>query len=173
MTNQDLTGDWNGFYEQAGARCGIAMHVVQRGQSFVGSMRDANTLTMTNLEFEAGELPAVMRDLGQPEMVTSLPEHSTIEGEVEGERVSFQKRYRGSQNTTVWFGGTEVMRIEIQEHSVFYRGRLDRGAGVLRGEWSIRCNDGGPDERGAFVLRRQQAGGASGARSGSAEGEPQ
>ena len=44
MTAIDLTGTWTGHYQQNGGRHGITMQIVQRGQSFVGRMRDDDTI---------------------------------------------------------------------------------------------------------------------------------
>src|SRR5262245_7546249 len=153
-TDADLSGDWTGFYEQGGARCGISMRVVQRGQSFVGTMRDHTTLSMHNVEMEAAAAELAAIGGAVPEVVTTLPEHSTVEGEVHGLEVAFHKRYRGAQQTTVWLGGSKALDLRIEDHCVDYRGALQQNGRMLRGEWEIAGRDGMRGESGAFELRR-------------------
>jgi hypothetical protein len=157
MTTHDLTGDWRGHYEQAGGRHGIRMVVAQKGQSLVGRMQDDDTVLMGTVR-----VPLATRKDGSPlttgeaELVTTLPESSRIEGDVDGARVAFTKSYQGSQRTVMWMGGNS-MEIEIPSHSVAYRGELDADGSTLRGEWRLRSRDGVPGERGAFELRRERA----------------
>lgn len=101
----DISGHWKGFYEQGGARHGIAMQVAQRGQSFVGRMADETTLLMSRLSDADHELlQRVIREplAAPPDLLTSLPEHSTVEGEVLGDVVRFDKRYLGTQLRGLW-----------------------------------------------------------------------
>ena len=153
-TDADLSGDWTGFYQQGGARCGISMRVVQRGQSFVGTMRDHTTMAMHNVELDAAAADLAAIGDAVPEIVTTLPEHSTVEGEVHGGEVVFHKRYRGAQQTTVWLGRSKALDLRIEDACVQYRGALQQNGRMLRGEWSIADRDGVRGERGAFELRR-------------------
>jgi len=150
---QDITGNWTGHYEQVGARHGITMRVVQKGESFAGAMEDEDTLIVGSIPPEHlgdVELP----DGVEPELFTSLPAASTVEGEVQGQLVTFAKSYRGSQSTIVRIGDREFT-IEIQGHCVHYRGMLDRDGAGIRGEWAIAPPDpDGEPERGRFELRR-------------------
>jgi hypothetical protein len=150
----DLTGAWRGHYEQAGLRHGISMRVAQSGQSFVGTMRDDDTLLMSavKVEWDDDVPPEERHPIGDAEVVTSLPEGSIVEGRVEGQQVEFEKRYQGAQRTTIWVDGRATSH-ELPSHSVLYRGQLADDA-TLRGEWSITSPDGGDGERGAFELRR-------------------
>lgn len=152
----DISGIWRGHYEQAGGRHGIAMQVVQRGESFVGRMRDDDTLISGAVTVHAeGHVDA----RGQPlvleaETLGSLPEHSVVEGEVHGDFVEFDKRYLGVHRISSWIGGREFHH-ELADHRVRYAGRLDADGAVLRGRWSLHgCPPDGPGCSGAFELRR-------------------
>jgi hypothetical protein len=82
MTAFDLSGAWSGWYEQNGGRHGISMQVAQRGGSFVGRMRDADTVLASR-----GEVRAEVGDgdgderrttvIGEAEMLSTLPENSS------------------------------------------------------------------------------------------------
>ena len=155
-TAADITGSWRGHYEQSGGRRGISMQVVQKGQSFVGRMRDAETLLSGSAELLRVDADGVELEPLRMESVGELPEYSIVEGSVVGDHVEFDKVYQGAHRITVWVPGHGEAQHEIPEHRVTYRGRLQAGATVLRGEWRIRAPR--PDLDGAvgsFELRRQ------------------
>lgn len=139
----DLSGTWSGYYEQNGGRHGISMVVAQRGSAIVGRMRDVDTVLLEQMQVNATGASAEVTAM------IELPEHAIVEGEVEGEVVSFQKRYQGAQKTTLWWGRNKAQH-EVSSHSVQYRGRLDATGNVLSGTWQIP-----PSDRGRFELRRQ------------------
>ncbi|MBL8755967.1 MAG: hypothetical protein JNK15_21910, partial [Planctomycetes bacterium] len=150
MTTIDLTGDWEGHYVQNGGRHGISMRVVQRGASFVGRMRDVDTLMASRQELRAPTDDAEL--LGEADVLSTLPEHSTVEGEAEGRVVTFVKRYHGKSTTTVSVAG-RTMNFTAPGHAVQYRGTLDAPGDELAGHWSIDAVDGGKPLRDRFLLR--------------------
>lgn len=158
MVTFDLTGTWRGHYEQGGRRHGIEMRVVQRGQSFVGSMRDADTLMSTSTPVQVPAADGAQQVAAEAEVVWSLPELSTVEGEVERDVVRFDKVYRGSHHISVWVEGQGEMSVERPCHRVEYHGRLDAAGAVLRGRWRIPPADA-DDEAAAdrFELHRLSA----------------
>jgi len=148
----DLTGTWQGHYQQGGGRHGITMRVVQRGQSFVGNMQDSSTILAGRAKVQA--------ENGAPtevDTLSTLPSDSTVEGEVEGHRVVFVKSYRGKATTNVWVPDRGPMLFEFPGHQVHYVGILDDDGKVLRGHWSITEPGGDKVQRDHFVLRRTQA----------------
>src|SRR5688500_7832241 len=153
----DVSGSWVGHYEQNGGRHGISMHVAQRGESFVGRMRDVDTVLAGRAQLHAqaadgdGSTTIVV---GDAEVLSTLPEHSVVEGEVEGRVVTFVKRYQGTTSTSVWVPDRASMSFESPGHDVRYRGTLDAEGRELAGHWSIPGRDGAPEARGRFVLRR-------------------
>lgn len=156
MTTIDLTGAWQGHYVQNRGRHGIAMRVVQRGQSFVGAMRDTDTLLAGRavVRAPAADAAAAPAVVGEAEVLSSLPEHSTVEGEIEGRIVTFVKTYRGNSSLDVWVPGRPPGKVEVKGHQVHYRGTLAADRDELTGYWTITPARGGPRLRGAFVLRR-------------------
>ena len=153
----DVSGAWRGSYEQGGSQHGISMRVVHKGQSIVGSMRDDDTLLIGASEDELADLREIVQTGGDqhPEIVTTLPESSVIEGDVVGGTVTFVKRYQGVHRASLWIAGSAV-DIETPDHCVQYRGLLEQGGAVIRGRWRIPPFDGdGEEATGAFELRRQ------------------
>ncbi len=157
MTPIDVSGSWVGHYEQAGGRHGISMHVAQRGQSFVGRMRDVDTLLASRGLLQAhsaddeSKRPVV---LGEAEVLSTLPEHSIVEGEVAGRIVTFVKRYQGTSSATVRVGDQPSIDFELPGHDVHYHGTLDPGGTELAGHWTIPALAGDGSQRDRFVLRR-------------------
>ena len=135
----DLTGTWQGFYEQGGTRHPIEMRVRHRGRVLHGTMRDTDTLLMSSLEgAEAEQLRGMLDYEGEesPQMITSLPATSTVAGEVAGEAITFVKRYDGAQQSEVWVEDMHVT-IEVRDHVVLFGGQLEEDAQVMRGEWWV------------------------------------
>jgi len=156
MTTFELTGSWSGHYEQSGGRHGISMRVAQRGQSFVGAMRDANTVLASRepLPGRPSASGGSTEIVGEAEVLSTLPEHSIIEGEVTGRVVAFEKRYRGKSTTSIRLAKGKTMSFELEGHVVLYRGTLDASGNEIAGHWRIPPRDGSPGLRGAFLLRR-------------------
>jgi hypothetical protein len=145
----DLSGSWQGHYLQSGGRHGISMRVVQRGQSFVGHMHDASTILAgrTRMQTENSGTTEV-------ELLSTLPADSTVEGEVDGRRVTFMKSYRGKATTSVFVPDRGPMQFEFPGHQVHYIGILDDSGHVLHGHWSIPGPEGTKPQRDHFELRR-------------------
>jgi hypothetical protein len=162
MTTIDISGDWQGHYEQNRRQHGISMHVVQRGQSFVGAMRDAVTLLASTERLRAmrGSGAGATDTAVQAEVLSSMPEHSTVEGEVEDRLVTFVKSYRGVSSTNVWVAGKAKLKIEAPGHQVHYRGTLAANGNEFAGYWTIPAAKGGTTLRGRFLLRRDRASGS-------------
>lgn len=160
MTNHDLGGDWEGHYVQDGRKHGITMRVAQRGQSFVGSMRDVDTLlagTQTLDREVFGEDTMAARLLGEVEILAELPEHSVVEGEVHGRVVNFMKTYQGPTHTSVRLAGKGEMVFEMTGHAVRYLGTLSTDGAEIAGHWTIEPKDGARLMRDRFTLRRASA----------------
>lgn len=157
MTEFDLTGTWEGHYAQNGRQHGISMRVVQRGASFVGAMRDVDTLLVSQQQLHAAsaEDGKASELLGAAEVLSSLPEHSFVEGEVEGRLVTFTKRYQGKSSTSIWVRGKANLTFETPGHVVHYRGVLSPDGRLLSGMWRIppQHRDDGR-MRDQFLLRR-------------------
>jgi hypothetical protein len=158
MTAIDLTGTWTGHYQQNGGRHGITMQIVQRGQSFVGRMRDDDTILSGRETLHAQPSkgkPGQGDVLAEAEVLSTLPEHSTVEGEVEGRIVTFTKCYQGKSTTSVWVPDKAAMTFEIPGHRVAYLGTLDLAGNEIHGHWKIA--GASPEERALrdrFELRR-------------------
>jgi hypothetical protein len=151
MTTIDLTGDWQGHYVQDKGQHGISMRVVQRGGSFVGRMRDVDTLLASRQELRAPTDGAEL--LGEADVLSTLPEHSTVEGELDGRVVAFVKSYHGKSTTTVSVNG-RTMNFTAPGHAVQYRGTLAADGDEIAGHWTIDAPDGGKPLRDRFLLRR-------------------
>ena len=146
MTQHDLTGTWRGHYEQNGQRRGISMRVLQRGALLIGAMHDDETMWVTKEELQPVDHDEVGIGPVAVDLLTVLPAESTIEGEVDGARVTFEKRYRGKHTFTVFFDhsalhpgaeGQASANAEIESHRVVYDGQIDATGEVLRGTWRI------------------------------------
>ena len=150
----DLTGRWQGHYEQNRGRHGISMVVAQRGSSFVGRMRDADTLIAKHKKLDSPG-PGPSGRTTDVEVVHSLPEESHIEGNIEGAAVQFVKRYLGKATSSLWGAGSSSVHQEKSDHRVFYHGDLLEGGNLLRGEWRIPSDsEDEPDLVDRFELRR-------------------
>ncbi len=157
MTNHDLGGDWEGHYVQDGRKHGITMRLAQRGQSFVGSMRDADTLlagTQTLDREVFGDDTMAARLLGEVEILAELPERSVVEGEVHGRVVNFMKTYQGPTHTSVRLAGKGEMVFEMTGHAVRYLGTLSTDGAEITGHWTIEPKDGARLMRDRFTLGR-------------------
>ncbi|MFO1032045.1 MAG: hypothetical protein U1F60_13290 [Planctomycetota bacterium] len=157
MTEFDLTGTWEGHYVQGGRQHGISMRVVQRGASFVGAMRDVDTLLVSQERLHAASVEdgKDAEVLGEAEVLSSLPEHSFVEGEVEGRLVTFTKRYQGKSSTSIWVEGKANLTFETPGHAVHYRGVLSPDGDLLSGMWRIPPqHSDGELMRDHFELRR-------------------
>jgi hypothetical protein len=153
----DLTGTWEGHFVQNGRRHGISMRVVQRGQSFVGAMRDADTLMVSHerLHTAGGDASKDIEMVAEAEVLSSLPEHSSIEGEVEKRLVTFVKRYQGKTSTSIWMEGKANITVEVPGHDVHYRGMLSLDGNTIAGMWRIPPqHNGGELLRDRFELQR-------------------
>ena len=157
---RNVSGDWQGHYEQDGGRHGIRMQVAQVGQSFVGEMRDEDTVLSGRSEIAVYDEAECAAEAVELETMGVLPERSIVEGTVEGDRVVFDKCYQGAHTQSAWIDGGDEMHLEVPAHTVRYEGELEPGGDVLRGRWSIPGevgDDGEPVElaSGTFELRRE------------------
>ena len=133
------------------------MRLAQRGQSFVGSMRDADTLlagTQTLDREVFGDDTMAARLLGEVEILAELPERSVVEGEVHGRVVNFMKTYQGPTHTSVRLAGKGEMVFEMTGHAVRYLGTLSTDGAEITGHWTIEPKDGARLMRDRFTLRR-------------------
>jgi hypothetical protein len=155
MATFQLTGTWSGYYEQSGCRHGISMQVVQRGQSFVGAMRDEDTVLASRELLRTRPAGGGTEMIGEAEVLSTLPERSIVEGEVTGRTVAFVKQYQGTSTTSIRVGNRKTVSIEVPDHQVSYRGALDASGEEMVGTWSIPSRGNGRSQRGRFVLRRR------------------
>ncbi len=157
----EISGRWRGFYEQDGRRHGISMEVAQRGSGFVGQMRDEDTVLSSGAEVPAVDGAGDVGSAVTVEQMSVLPEFSVVEGDVDGARVAFDKRYQGTHSITAWVDEEAEARFDIFDHRVRYEGQLDADGRGIRGTWHIAGQAAGadhagtPDASGAFVLFRQ------------------
>lgn len=158
VTNHaDLSGDWEGHYVQDGRRHGIAMHVVQRGQSFVGSMQDADTLLAGAQKIDPevfGKDSMAARLVGEVEILAELPARSIIEGEVQGRVAQFTKTNQGATHTSVRLAGKGEIVFEVTGHAVRYLGTVTVAGDEIAGHWTIEAQERGARLRDRFLLRR-------------------
>ena len=167
----DLTGDWAGFYCQAGEECPIHARLIQRGERLTGTMRDGQPDTEFSLfdfAVRAGlppgadeQIEARLREAipdapaGPIRFITHLPPDSALDGRVEGRTVAFRKTYLGAH-----FGGyrlgDKLIGFKTEEHHVDYEGRLSPDGTSIEGRWWIDHEHGSPRQRtvGEFELRR-------------------
>src|SRR3954463_14209454 len=111
MPGQALTGQWTGYYVQKDQRRPITARLVQRNDRLEGSMRDLQTrfeMSVYEMAAECGLPPGADERIGGglrekfPEeegapirAVMTLPDDSTVRGQVRGQAVSFRKTYNG------------------------------------------------------------------------------
>ncbi|MCK5942047.1 MAG: hypothetical protein KAI24_08775 [Planctomycetes bacterium] len=153
----DISGRWRGHYEQDGGRHGISMEVAQRGGSFVGRMRDEDTVLSGTAKVPTIDEQGTENGSVDFETMGVLPEFSIVEGDVDGRSVAFVKRYEGTHSVVAWIDEGEEAQFEIPGHLVHYQGELVDDGSKLTGEWRIRCGDerGDGDAVGTFELIRQ------------------
>ncbi len=170
-TDRNLTGAWEGIYYQNNRPHPISAELDQEGETLTGSMTDGVTERSSSLfeaTSEAGLAPgadeqivARLRELLPDDprapirYVSHLPPESTLQGRVDGSRVSFLKSYQG-----VSFGGYQVgERLVVQEtdhHCVEYSGTLSPDGRAIEGRWWIEANPTRrtPRVEGSFHLKR-------------------
>ena len=156
-THADLSGDWEGHYVQDGRTHGITMRVAQRDQSFVGEMRDADTLLAGSQKLDRAAMGGdtmAERLFGEIEILAELPERSIVEGEVQGRVVTFTKTYQGPTHTSVRLAGKTEIVLQVTGHAVRYLGTVATDGRELAGHWSIEPKDGSPRLRDRYLLRR-------------------
>ena len=153
----DLAGHWAGHYLQEGQSHPIAMEVIQDGERIRGTMRDRDTLAISDGSSDR-ELVEVLDEIfqspgGDPiEVLSNLPALSTLEGHIDGKTVYFLKRYQGSHSFHIWQGDNEL-QVDLGEHRVHYRGTTDDCCAKIRGEWWIE-DEGEEEDCGTFELNR-------------------
>jgi hypothetical protein len=156
MSTHDLSGTWQGHYWQGGGRHAISMQIVQRGQSFVGRMVDSDTVLASRETLRTQ--PAGKGDvLAEVEVMSTLPEQSTIEGEIEGRLVQFTKHYQGKSSASVWVADSKTRTYEFPGHRVLYDGALSGDGEEIVGHWQIAAQTPeGAAQRDRFLLRRRR-----------------
>lgn len=163
---QDLTGEWTGFYRQHDHVRPISARLVQDGDVLTGTMSDVETdfeMTVTELAQEAALPPgadevitAKLREVmpeatGPIRAVAKLPEHSVVEGRINGDRVEFIKTYQG-EHFSGYRVGEQLVGIPHANHQVLYSGMAF--GDVIEGKWLI-CAGQGTRAEGDFELRRR------------------
>jgi len=160
MTKHDLGGDWEGHYMQDGRKHGVTLRLSQRGQSFVGSMRDADTLLVGTQKLDReifGMDTVAARLLSEVEILAELPEHSVVEGEVNDRVVNFTQTHQGPTHTSVRLAGKGELVFEMTGHAVRYLGTLSTDGAEIAGHWMVEPKDGRRALRDRFTLRRAAA----------------
>jgi hypothetical protein len=164
----DLTGTWQGHYEQCDRSCPIRARLVQKGTQITGSMEDLEIEfdgSIFELAFYAGlppgsdeQIDARLRnmfpDAGSAPIryKSRLSSNSIVEGTVAGDMVRFVKMYQGEH-----YGGFVVGTREVgcsrPGHSVDYRGQVKDQGLHIEGRWTIvqpNCRL----MQGVFILNR-------------------
>lgn len=154
MVEFDLSGTWHGHYWQAGGSHAISMQIVQRGQSFVGRMTDVDTLLVSREQLRTQSAGRPGEVFAEAEVMSTVPERSTVEGEVEGRIVRFLKHYQGKTSTSVWVADHASRTFEFPGHQVEYTGTLSAEGDELAGHWQIAATTPEGTLRDRFLLRR-------------------
>jgi hypothetical protein len=187
MANRDLTGVWDGHYWQHDKPSAIVAEFSQSADTVAGRMRDLRTdgeYSVFEVAAQAGLQPGADEQIvealrrmvpdaatGPIRYVTHLPEESTLEGRVNGDRVYFLKRYRG-YSFSGYKVGDRLVGSENAAHVVHYEGQVAFDGETIEGTWSIEADPrlGTGRTTGRFRLRRQAAAGSTAAHSQSAQG---
>jgi hypothetical protein len=183
--DRSLDGIWVGEYFQHDRPHAITAELLQSGEVLTGSMRDGEPdqeMSVTEVASGSGDAPgadeqivARLRELFPDEpttpirYVSHLPTESTLEGWVRGQGVYFRKSYQGTS-----FGGFKVGDLivgqKIEDHSLYYSGRLGPDGDEIEGRWWIdpTPESGGRRTEGSFTLRRWKGEARESARAASA-----
>jgi len=169
----DLTGQWEGHYQQHDVKYPIRATLEQHGDRLTGTMQDGVT-EFTRSVFDAAllaglppgadeqieeQLRRLHPDIGNAPIRSKsrLPSESALEGTSHEDSVYLVKTYQGE-----CFGGFEVKGKEVgwtkEQHAVEYRGRIEGGGVRIIGFWTIpRSGSAGGVQQGEFLLKRAQA----------------
>jgi hypothetical protein len=149
-----LNGAWCGHYLQQGSRHRLECELSQEGTRVWGRMRDLDNASQQSLlEAAAGLPPGADEQMaqqihplfpGQPAgpitLHSELPEHSSLEGSVNGIFVRFTKTYQGKSCHAYGMNGQLVKRA-TQPAPIEYTGRLSSDGRTLSGQWTIYQQD--------------------------------
>ena len=145
-----LNGSWCGHYLQQGS-CHRLECVLSHDRTRVwGRMRDLDaTSQQTLLEATAALAPGADEQLaqqiyplfpGQPRgpitIHSELPEHSRVQGTVNGVFVRFTKTYQGKSYHGYRMNG-QMVRHASEPAPIEYTGRLSPDGRTLSGQWTI------------------------------------
>lgn len=171
MSVPNVAAHWVGHYTNWDKEHPISADLVVADGRLTGRMRDgrphhevpiskiamhlglppgADERIVANLREEHPEAPH-----GPVHYFVDLPTDATLEGTVQGNRVSFLKTYLGESFGGFVMGGMRIGKPR-DGHSVNYEGRLDEAGTIIEGRWWI---DASPREgirrtEGTFILRR-------------------
>jgi hypothetical protein len=164
----NVTGTWQGHYEQCDRSCPIRATLVQEGTQITGSMEDLEIefdRSIFEIAFYAGlppgsdeQIDARLRkmfpDAGSAPIryKSKLSSQSIIEGTVDGDMVRFVKKYQGDHYGCFVVGNREV-GCTRPGHSVNYHGRVKDQGLHIEGTWTILQPNSRPVQ-GTFVLKR-------------------
>ncbi|MBK8975275.1 MAG: hypothetical protein IPM29_05075 [Planctomycetes bacterium] len=149
----DLSGEWQGHYEQEGGRHAIRMSVTQLGGRLHGAMSDEDTLFFGETPDEDGDDEQDPAGAEPIQYASSLPSTSRIDGSVEGAEVRFVKTYEGEHAVDFWNGERQV-RVVFEGHAVVYAGRVAADGRRIEGRWHIGDERDPDHDTGSFVLER-------------------
>ncbi len=171
MSDINLTGRWVGHYVERGRECPIEANLTQDGDELRGWMRDTVTeieISIFDLAVDAGLPPGAdeeitrklresVPDAGDSPVrwVSTLPDQSVLEGEIEQNVVRITKTYQGETSGGYKVGDTFVGE-QHSGHQVLYEGHYDPDANTINGTWRIEADPENHSVRteGQFCLRR-------------------
>jgi hypothetical protein len=174
MPAQALTGRWTGYYVQKDQHRAIAAELVQRNDRLEGAMHDLQTrfeMSVYEMAAECGLPPGADEQIvaklrqehadqarGPIRALMTLPDESTVQGNVRGQSVYFRKTYTGEAFSGYSVGSKEV-GVRVMGHCVHYRGTLSDDGQSLEGTWWIEADLKKNLRRceGPFLLRREGA----------------
>ncbi|HEU5115381.1 MAG TPA: hypothetical protein VFT74_01755 [Isosphaeraceae bacterium] len=148
----NLSGHWKGYYTQSDQERPIEVEFSQDGGRLSGRMEDACTefrASLAEMVVEEGLSPGTDErivdsirasfpdmPMGPIQSEIRLSKQSSVEGQVRGPSIRFQKTYEGPH-----FAGYRIGDIRLgvlgQDQKVEYLGRLSQDGREIEGRWHL------------------------------------
>ncbi|MFT7630830.1 MAG: hypothetical protein ACI87E_001838 [Mariniblastus sp.] len=170
LNTRSVSGRWQGHYLQHGALHRIIADFDQQGVKLDGAMIDIDNTKLQRLNEVAlqeglspatiAEMEGQIRDLipqagNDPIFVHStLPKSSKLEGDLVGNRITFEKTYHG-ETVLEYSIGSQAISYSDPTQCVDYDGTLSPDGKNISGAWSItQIDDPLNFIEGVFELNR-------------------